>query len=380
MLTKLHLFDLPAPLLVFVIESLKFRHIKRLVELILLSNARGRNLWHTQIKRLLRCPDMENRRYSHESLRWVLKREITIRNFTIKRELRKQNYKWTELHYACKSNRAWLARAGITFNGPEINTSDKRGKTPMHLACEFADVDMVKLLLFSGAESSLYHKTRRGFIPIDIAVRERKVGIVELLLSYHKKDKKRSLESLSQAFLKAAEYQQLESVKHILDICGPEILNSRCSDTGSTALHLSCEDYDNTEVVELLLSRGADVDAVDDDGETALSFTARYSHPECTKVLLAAGAFVNTLSNEANTPLDLAREVLDTSTRVDRAKVLELLVAAGGLRWAQLEGSDSDSDSSSSSSSSSDDDNDDNDNEDEDDDGDSDFSALYTRV
>jgi len=94
--------------------------------------------------------------------------------------------------------------------------------------------------------------------------------------------------------------------------------------------------------------------------------------------LISGARLPYTLSNEANTPLDLAREVLDTSTRVDRAKVLELLVAAGGLRWAQLEGSDSDSDSSSSSSS--DDDNDDNDNEDEDDDGDSDFSALYTLV
>ena len=81
-LPKLHLFDLHPPLIASVIDSLLFEEIVRLVDFILLSNTRGRDIWHAQIKGMVRCPDMDNRRYLEESLRWVLKREITIKNFT----------------------------------------------------------------------------------------------------------------------------------------------------------------------------------------------------------------------------------------------------------------------------------------------------------
>jgi len=43
---KLHLFDLPPPLIVSVIESLLFEEIVRLVDFILLSNKKGRRIWH----------------------------------------------------------------------------------------------------------------------------------------------------------------------------------------------------------------------------------------------------------------------------------------------------------------------------------------------
>ena len=115
-LLKLHLFDLPPPLIASVIESLLFEEeIVGFVDFIMLSNARARHLWHTQIKGMIRCPNMENRRYSRDdggSLRWVLKREISIKNFTT-RELEGGR---TELHYACLKDEAWIARACIAFN------------------------------------------------------------------------------------------------------------------------------------------------------------------------------------------------------------------------------------------------------------------------
>ena len=90
------LYDLPPPLIGSVIERLLFEDIVRLVDFIMLSNTRGRDMWHAQIKRSLTCPDMDKRRYCHESLRWVLNREITIKNFTTM-EL---EHGLTELHYA----------------------------------------------------------------------------------------------------------------------------------------------------------------------------------------------------------------------------------------------------------------------------------------
>tara|TARA_B110000091_G_C13411515_1_gene308303 strand:+ start:311 stop:523 length:213 start_codon:yes stop_codon:yes gene_type:complete len=64
---------------------------------------------------------MDNRRYSEESPKWVLKREITIKNFTT-RELEDGD---TELHHACWNNEAWLARACIAFNDADDNNKPK---------------------------------------------------------------------------------------------------------------------------------------------------------------------------------------------------------------------------------------------------------------
>ena len=151
---KLHLFDLPPPMLVSVIESLLFEEIVSLVDLVMQSNDDFWNMWRRHIKRSLRCPDMDNRRYSHESLKWVLKRGIAIKNFTT-REL---EHGRTELHYACKDNEVWIARACIAFNDKrDMNAPDVFGRTPLHLACWRAHIDVVKLLLESGAQQSLYH-------------------------------------------------------------------------------------------------------------------------------------------------------------------------------------------------------------------------------
>jgi len=298
---------------------------------------------------MLRCPDMDNRRYSRDdggSLRWVLKREINIRNF-ITREMissRELEDGRTELHYACEDDEAWIARACIAFNG-DINAPDEDGFTPLHVACEWAHVDVVKLLLESGAQPSPYHKSSHGSIPIGYAVSKRKVDTVKLPLSYHEKDKK--IESLGDAFVLAASIQYLEIVKLFLVASMPDIIHSRDSDTGSTALHQSCGESDDTEVMEFLLKSGAAVNTVDNDGRSPLFWTVYAGRPECAKVLLAAGAAVKHRDSDGDTPLDYALtrdddDEEDESTVAARAKIVEVLEAAGGLRGVDLPDDDED--------------------------------------
>ena len=108
--------------------------------------------------------------------------------------------------------------------------------------------------------------------------------------------------------------------------------------TGRTALHESCMGSDNSEVAEFLLESGAKVNAVGTDGETPLFWSICRGRLECTKVLLAAGAAVNHRKNDGETPLDraLARVDYDGSTNAARAKIVEVLEAAGALTAAQL--------------------------------------------
>ena len=118
----------------------------------------------------------------------------------------------------------------------------------------------------------------------------------------------------------------------------PDIIHSHGSHYGNTALHVSCWKSDDTEVMEFLLESGAAVNAVDTNGESALFYAVRHARPECAKVLLAAGAAVNHRITGGRTPLDqaLARVDLDGSTNAARAKIVELLEAAGALTAAQL--------------------------------------------
>ena len=278
----------------------------------------------------------------------------------------------TELLRACMFDDAWLVGACIAFNKDEINTPNKSGWTPLHMACRSAHVDVVNLLLESGAESSLYHKDNYGDIPINDAISSGRVDMVELLLSYYNKDKKMALEKLGRAFRTAAQKQELEIVKLFLISFGTDIIHSRDSVNGRTALHESCEESDEIEVMKYLLELGAKVNAVGTNGCTPLFYAVTYRHLEQAKVLLAAGAAVNHTDTDGISPLDMALDRLDTSktryniikvllaagaalnnrgadgrtamdmaltmvyTNPDRCKVIKILKAAGGLRSDQL--------------------------------------------
>ena len=72
-------------------------------------------------------------------------------------------------------------------------------------------------------------------------------------------------------------------------------------DHGRPALH-----YADLKNSELLIANGADVDAKDDYGRTALHLVAYKRHNEIAKLLVDNGADVNAKDNKGLTPLDHA--------------------------------------------------------------------------
>ena len=88
-----------------------------------------------------------------------------------------------------------------------------------------------------------------------------------------------------------------------------------------TALHIAAG-RGRTEVAKLLVDAGADVNMQDGERATALHFAARQGHTEVVKLLVNAGADVNMQDGERATALHFA-------ARQGHTEVVKLLVNAG---------------------------------------------------
>ena len=89
-----------------------------------------------------------------------------------------------------------------------------------------------------------------------------------------------------------------------------------------TALHKAAEGNGNKRIIELLITNGADVRAVNKKGYTPLHCAATFSDTKVVRELIANDSDVNAITNDGNTPLHLA-----SSQGKDR--VVELLIRRG---------------------------------------------------
>lgn len=99
--------------------------------------------------------------------------------------------------------------------------------------------------------------------------------------------------------------------------------------SGCTALHEAARSYVRIETVEILLSAGADVNAKNRNGDTALQMHAAamgmYGNIDAVKALLSAGVDVNAVTREGKTALDLAtkrgrREIMKELQKAEAAR------------------------------------------------------------
>ena len=82
-------------------------------------------------------------------------------------------------------------------------------------------------------------------------------------------------------------------------------VNARDED-GDTPLHAAAAAGDNPDVMRLLLDNGADVNARDKGGNTPLHFAAAGDNPNVMQLLLERGAIVDVRDKEGGTPLHAA--------------------------------------------------------------------------
>ena len=117
------------------------------------------------------------------------------------------------------------------------------------------------------------------------------------------------------ALRKAAQDGDIQTVK---DLLGKGANVNAKDQTGKTALLWVAPARDNPEMVKLLIANGADVNAKDNEGVTALMIAASQSNPGILAELVDAGAEINDQNNAGGTALMAAA----SHANLDEIKIL----------------------------------------------------------
>ena len=111
----------------------------------------------------------------------------------------------------------------------------------------------------------------------------------------------------STTFIKAVRDRDGAKAQELLEKPGTNIILSRDTKTGETALHIATKRRDLTWV-QYMLSRGAVVDARDQQGLTALADAAQLDWAEGATQLIEVGAKIDLADDRGETPLILATQ------------------------------------------------------------------------
>ncbi|GBN06654.1 Ankyrin-1 [Araneus ventricosus] len=236
------------------------------------------------------------------------------------------------LHVASFNGRLNVVEYLIQELNVSINRRDTDGRTPLHLASINGHTSVVKFLLEHQAEMA--SKDRLGNSALHYAVIHNHADVVGILLG------KEQIAAANKTFLGltilhlASENGHIELIVPLLEKMDVNIksdlhyvplhyaakggradvvqflvtngaeINAKTLN-GTTPLHLAAE-KGHYAVVEKLLWHGADINAVDSDGWTALSFAVTEGYLAISRLLLEKGAFADRTRNSFDSPINLA--------------------------------------------------------------------------
>jgi ankyrin repeat protein len=248
----------------------------------------------------------------------------------------------------------------LLSRGLDVNLTDASGVTPLEVACRSGHMAMVEWLLRERADAQVHSK--RGSTPMSAAVYEVRPGHEEDNARYRAVIRTLERAGVEVDVFAAIACNDVQRIRAILRK-NPKAGESK-SAAGRPALHqavtLDCREIvklllregtnpdtrsseDGTghqgetplltaafwgrfEIAELLIDRGANVNAKAKEGVVPLHEAARMGHVKLARLLLAHGADVNAKDDKGTTPLDWA------GLHEGRPEVTKLLLEHGGVR------------------------------------------------
>lgn len=201
------------------------------------------------------------------------------------------------------------------------------GKTALQIAVLWGQTDGVDGLLKRGADPNA-HSSGYSSSPLYCAADGEHTRMVQLLLDAGANGTTHNTATLNVALSKG-----LNKIVEILLDKGTNV-NADISESGLKPLH-KASFLGNLETVQSLLKAGADIDATDSIGYTALHHAVQYNRSKIVGVLLESGADAKRRSNNGASPLDLAAQNgRKASVAVFEKHGLVVRQAKQGQKWA----------------------------------------------
>ncbi len=205
----------------------------------------------------------------------------------------------TALHLAVKSSKPKLVEL-LLDNNADPNVKAKPGKaTPLHIAIDTKSVEILNILL-EDPRTDVSAELRSGHTPLDVALLIGDPDTVTALLDHRLIGGSRCPDDLLH---RAAAGGHEELVERLIDQ-GIAVDARRASDEATPLLAASATR--RIEVARLLLSRKADVNAMNNRRLSPLHAAAAAADKPLSEVLLDHGAAVNVRDAAGFTPLHMA--------------------------------------------------------------------------
>jgi uncharacterized protein len=237
------------------------------------------------------------------------------------------------------------AAALLLGAGAAVYASDGNGATPLHLAAASGNVRLIRRLLAAGAcvhFVACFSSPHSGGMPHHLAASRGRCEVLALLLDSEAQVRPLSAGADGEGAHAGWQEWWLAACSRPSICCASLALAPRQIEAmdgdGKTALHLAagaCDaDDDNAgeaaaAATELLLQRGARVDARDIEGAVPLHDAARRRHLEVMRLLLDHGAEVDAQDHDAWTPLSALFEDSQPFAGLSAAGAVELLASRG---------------------------------------------------
>ena len=228
------------------------------------------------------------------------------------------------LYYAILCRLRWLTEHLIATYPMDIDARGGYYTTSWMAAFEVDDMDVVRLLLRSGADVNLLEKG--GCNPLHKASENGRTDIVQLLLE-HNADVDLPTKWQWTPLAVSSSYGHLE-VSQLLVQHGANV--NALNDANWTPLNFASL-KGHLAIVRFLIDNGADVDSISNEGRTPLHSAARNGHLDVVKLLLESGADFNIRDDDAKTAWDKAFENGQLEVANFLSGCISATIALGGV-------------------------------------------------
>ena len=220
---------------------------------------------------------------------------------TAQRFLKLRGYEFDEKgFFAAAQARDLMAVNAFLDAGINANAQDADGRTVLISAAARGDVEVVNALLIRGADPNV--KDKRGYTALSHAVEAMYENVVDALLNRPDLDTNASGLNGRPVLLAYVWRDDKQRVEQLL-AHGADV--SAVDADGDTALHGAAKSG-NVEIIRLLLDKGANPNATNRQGGTPLMWTAVFGHDQAARLLLSRGADASLKDNEGITAAEWA--------------------------------------------------------------------------